>query len=153
MKVGLISDTHGKFRDEITEWFSDVDYILHIGDVGKPFILEKLAQIAPVKVVRGNVDRGAWAEGLPMTEVVQLDEVLIYMVHKPEDLDLDPSAADFQVVLMGHTHKPLIQYKDGVLYMNPGSFGPKRFSLPISLGYLEIKEGRITPSIRTLSDI
>ena len=153
MKIGVISDTHGKFRDEITEWFSDVDYILHIGDVGKPFILEKLARIAPVKVVRGNVDKGTWAERIPMTEAVQLDEAWIYMVHKPEDLDLDPVAAGFQVVLMGHTHKPLIQFKDSILYMNPGSFGPRRFSLPISLGYLEIEKGRITPSIRTLSDV
>ncbi|MEL6133631.1 MAG: metallophosphoesterase family protein [Bacteroidota bacterium] len=151
MKIGVISDTHGKFREEISEWFADVDQILHVGDVGKPFVLERLAQIAPVKVVRGNVDKGAWAEEIPMTEVMEIGGKYIYMVHKPEDLDLDPVAAGFQVVLLGHTHKPLIQYKEGVLYMNPGSFGPKRFNLTISIGYLELLEGQIRPSIRTLS--
>ncbi len=141
--IGVISDTHGLLRPEALEALRGVSLILHAGDVGKPEILTQLEEVAPVKVVRGNVDRGEWAQQLPMTEVAQVGGVFIYMLHILEDLDLDPVAAGFRVVIFGHSHKPSQEVKRGVLYLNPGSAGPRRFKLPVSLALLRIRGGEV----------
>ena len=137
--IGVISDTHGLLRPEVVGALQGVSLILHAGDVGKPEILDELSKIAPVKAVRGNVDRGVWAEQLPMTEVIEVGGVYLYMLHEIETLDLDPVAAGFQVVIFGHSHKPSREVKKGVLYLNPGSVGPRRFKLPITLALLRIE--------------
>ena len=137
--IGVISDTHGLLRPEVVGALQGVSLILHAGDVGKPEILDELSKIAPVKAVRGNVDRGVWAEQLPMTEVIEVGGVSFYMLHEIETLDLDPVAAGFQVVIFGHSHKPSREVKRGVLYLNPGSVGPRRFKLPITLALLRIE--------------
>jgi putative phosphoesterase len=113
--------------------------IIHAGDVGKPEVLDALREIAPVAAVRGNVDRGAWAQGLPVTEVAEVGEALIYVLHDLDELDLDPAAAGFHAVISGHSHKPAIHEKQGVLYLNPGSAGPRRFRLPVSIALLSIE--------------
>lgn len=141
--IGVISDTHGLLRPEVLEALQGVSLILHAGDVGKPEILDQLGEVAPVRAVRGNVDRGEWAQQLPMTEVVEVGGVYLYMLHILEDLDLDPAAAGFQMVIFGHSHKPSQEVKQGVLYLNPGSAGPKRFKLPVSLALLRIQNGEI----------
>ena len=137
--IGVISDTHGLLRPEAVEALRGVSLILHAGDVGKPEILTQLEEVAPVKVVRGNVDRGAWAQGLPMTEVVEVGGVFFYMLHILDDLDLDPAAAGFRVVVFGHSHKPSQEVKKGVLYLNPGSAGPRRFKLSVSLALVRVR--------------
>ncbi len=137
--VGVIADTHGLLRPEALEALRGVSFILHAGDVGKPEILGKLEEVAPVKAVRGNVDRGAWAQQLPVTEVVEVGGVFFYMLHSLEDLDLDPAAAGFQVVVFGHSHKPSVEEKKGVLYLNPGSAGPRRFKLPVALARVRVR--------------
>ena len=139
MRIGVISDTHGLLRPEAVQALQGADHLLHIGDVGKPEILDELRKIAPLDVVRGNVDRGSWADQLSVTEVVELGGHLIYMLHILEELDLDPAAADFRVVLFGHSHQPTSYEKEGVLYLNPGSAGPRRFSLPVSLAWLNVR--------------
>jgi putative phosphoesterase len=137
--LGIISDTHGLLRPAAIEALRGSDRILHAGDVGAPEILEALARIAPVSAVRGNVDAGSWAHGLPETEVVEIHGVSIYMLHDIARLDLKPEAAGFRVVLYGHSHRPKIEEKSGVLYLNPGSAGPRRFNLPVSVGRLRIE--------------
>lgn len=144
MKIGLISDTHGLMRPEALDALKGVERILHAGDVGTPEVLDALERIAPTTAVRGNVDRAAWADALPMTEWVECDGVVFYMIHILEDLDIDPGAAGVDVVLYGHSHKPAASERDGVLYLNPGSAGPRRFSLPISMAYAEVASGVIT---------
>lgn len=139
--LGVISDTHGLLRPEALDALRGSDRILHAGDVGAPTILETLAQIAPVTAVRGNVDTQAWARALPATEVVQVGGVLIYLLHDIATLDLKPEAAGFHVVIYGHSHRPRIEEKNGVLYFNPGSAGPRRFKLPVSIGKLLIDAG------------
>ena len=136
--VGIISDTHGLLRPEAMKALQGVEQIIHAGDVGKPEILDQLRAIAPVVAVRGNVDKGDWAHRLPMTEVVEFGEVLIYVLHDLNTLDLDPKAAQMDAVIYGHTHQPLIEWKRGVLYLNPGSAGPRRFDLPVSMALLRI---------------
>jgi uncharacterized protein len=143
MKIGVISDTHGLLRPEAVEALRGSDRILHAGDVGDPEILEALRQIAPVSAIRGNVDTGSWARGLPETEVVEIDEVSIYMLHDLNQLDLKPEAAGFRVVIYGHSHKPQMEQRNGVLYFNPGSAGPRRFRLPVSIGKLIIAAGTV----------
>jgi putative phosphoesterase len=113
--------------------------IIHAGDVGKPEVLHALREIAPVTAVRGNVDRGAWAQGLPITEVAEVGEALVYVLHDLNELDLDPAAAGFHAVISGHSHKPTIHEKQGVFYLNPGSAGPRRFRLPVSMALLSIE--------------
>ncbi len=140
MRLGIISDTHGLLRPEAINALRDVDHILHAGDVGKPEILDQLREIAPVTAIRGNVDKGEWAQVLPFTEVFDAEGTYLYMVHDREDLDLDPVAAGFQVVVFGHSHKPLTETRDGVLYLNPGSAGPFRFKLPVTLAYLDLTD-------------
>jgi len=149
--LGIISDTHGLLRAEAERALAGSELILHAGDVGSFEVLERLRRIAPVVAVRGNVDRGAWAEQLPQTEVVEFAGALLYLLHQPEHLDLDPAAAEFRAVVFGHTHRPLIEEQNGVLYVNPGSAGPRRFALPVSVAQLRISAGALCASITELS--
>ena len=148
--IGVISDTHGLLRPEAVEALRGVDRILHGGDVGAPEILKELEMIAPVTAVRGNVDSGTWARKLPFSEVIELDGVAIYMLHILENLDLKPEAAGFGVVVYGHSHVPKIEEKDGVLYFNPGSAGPRRFKLPVTVGKLVVEKGQVRGEILDL---
>src|SRR5579871_797316 len=132
MEIGVISDTHGLLRPEAVEALRGSQHIIHAGDVGDPVILERLTEIAPVTAVRGNVDKGAWARKLPESNVLEVEGVSIYVLHEIDRLDLKPEAAGFAAVIYGHSHVPKQEMKNGVLYFNPGSAGPKRFSLPIS---------------------
>ena len=138
-RIGLISDTHGLLRPEALAFLCGSDFIVHAGDIGDPGILEELSALAPVTVVRGNNDRGPWAEAIAETEVLRIGDIFIYVLHNLAELNLDPVAAGFQVVVSGHSHKPLAERRDGVLYVNPGSSGPRRFKLPIAVGELEVK--------------
>jgi putative phosphoesterase len=143
INIGVISDTHGLLRPEAVEALRGSDRILHAGDVGAPKILEELARVAPGTAIRGNVDTQPWARGLPANEVVDVAGVSIYMLHDLGQLDLKPEAAGFRVVVYGHSHKPKMEEKNGVLYFNPGSAGPRRFSLPVSVGRLIIAAGKV----------
>jgi putative phosphoesterase len=138
---GIVSDTHGLLRPEAVQALRGSDRILHAGDVGAREILEALARIAPVTAIRGNVDTGPWARALPETEVVEAGGVSLFMLHNLGQLDLKPEAAGFRAVIYGHSHQPRIEEKNGVLYFNPGSAGPRRFHLPISVGRLMIEAG------------
>jgi putative phosphoesterase len=144
-RVGLIADTHRLLRPEAVAFLRGSDFIVHAGDVGDVAVLEELANLAPVTVVRGNNDKGAWADSISQRAVLQVDDVRIYVLHDLAELDLDPVAAGFRVVVFGHSHRPLIETRDGVLYFNPGSAGPRRFKLPISVGELRISRGSVTP--------
>ena len=139
--IGVISDTHGLLRPEALAALRNSDRILHAGDVGNPEILERLRELAPVTAIRGNVDREPWANALPATEVIEVEGISIYMIHDLAQLDLKPEAAGFRIVIYGHSHQPKIEEKNGVLYFNPGSAGPRRFHLPVSIGALEIGAG------------
>jgi hypothetical protein len=130
--IGLISDTHGLLRPEAFEALEGCDSIIHAGDVGKPEIVEKLRAIAPVVAVRGNVDKGDWASQLPMTAVVEAESARIYVLHDIQQLDLDPAASGFGIVISGHSHQARRDQRSGVLYVNPGSAGPRRFRLPVT---------------------
>jgi uncharacterized protein len=138
MRVGVISDTHGLLRPEAEKSLCGMDLILHAGDVGNPQILERLKTIAPVFAVRGNVDTQAWARELPETTVVQTESASFYMLHNLRALDMRPEAAGFHAVISGHTHQAEQWERDGVLYLNPGSAGPKRFQLPVTLALLDL---------------
>ena len=144
LRVGLISDTHGLLRPEATAFLQGSDHIVHAGDICDPAILEALAAIAPVTAVRGNNDKGSWAVRLQETECLQVGEVLIYAIHDLSRLDIEPGAAGVRVVVSGHSHKPLVEERRGVLYVNPGSSGPRRFTLPISAGELFIEGGMVS---------
>jgi uncharacterized protein len=137
--IGVISDTHGLLRPEAIEALRGSAHIIHAGDVGSPEILEMLSAIAPVVAVRGNVDKGDWARQLPKTEVLELTGTSIYILHDLHRLDLKPKAAGFSVVVSGHSHVPNQEVRDGILYFNPGSAGPRRFKLPISIGRLIVE--------------
>ena len=139
--VRLISDTHGLLRPQAEAALEGANLILHAGDVGREGILSALNSIAPVAAVRGNVDAGDWAEALPPTQSVQVDGAQIYMIHDRADLIAHPPPPDCAVVVFGHSHKPLIETRDGVLYINPGSAGPRRFSLPTTIARLQIEDG------------
>ena len=136
--VGLISDTHGVLREEAVRALEGSDLIIHAGDVGKPEILDVLKGLAPLVAVRGNIDKGAWALALPVTAVAQAGPVAIYVLHDEHELDLDPAAAGFQIVVSGHSHQPRRRERSGVLYLNPGSAGPRRFKLPVTLARLDL---------------
>jgi uncharacterized protein len=138
MILGLISDTHGLLRPAALDALAGSGLIIHAGDVGKPEILEALQRVAPVVAVRGNVDKGAWASVLPETAVTEPDGVAIYVLHDIHELTIDPAAAGFQIVISGHSHNPVSVERDGVLYINPGAAGPRRFKLPISLARLDL---------------
>jgi len=137
-KIGLISDTHGLLRPEAIAALQGSELILHAGDVGRPEIVEELNKLAPTIAIRGNVDTAPWCSVLPATQLVELASANIYMLHNVGELDLNPAAAGIQIVLYGHSHQPTRSEKDGVLYLNPGSAGPRRFNLPISLARLDL---------------
>jgi len=147
MRVGLISDTHGLLRPEASAFLRGCDHIVHGGDVGDQKVLQELGAIAPTTAVRGNNDKGGWARGLSDTELVQLAEVFVYVIHDLAELDIEPRAAGVAVVVSGHSHKPVIQERNGVLYINPGSAGPRRFKLPITIGEMRITGKSVTPRI------
>ena len=148
--IGVISDTHGLVRPEAMEALAGVDMILHAGDIGNSAVLERLRQIAPVVAVRGNNDRGEWAESLPHSEVVEISTISIYMLHDLKEIDISP-AGTFQVVISGHSHKPAVEERRGVLYLNPGSAGPRRFKLPISLAHLTVEGNAVNAKLIELS--
>jgi uncharacterized protein len=149
-KVGLISDTHNLVRPEAKRALAGVDRILHAGDICGTEVLDELSEIAPVVAVRGNNDRGFWAESIQAAAAIEIGGVSIYVLHDLNELDLDLKAAGFRVVISGHSHRPLIRDKNGVLFVNPGSAGPRRFTLPVSLGFLEIFQGNVHAKLRTL---
>lgn len=142
-RVGVISDTHGVLRLDVLEALQGVDIIIHAGDVGRPEVLEQLGEVASVVAVKGNVDRAEWALGLRENEVVELGDVLIYVLHDLNRLDLDPAAAGFKGIIYGHSHRPSEEWREGVLYLNPGSAGPRRFVLPVSMAILEVRDGAL----------
>jgi uncharacterized protein len=141
LTLGVISDTHGLLRPEALQALRGSDHIIHAGDVGDPEILDRLREIAPVTAVRGNVDRGSWARALAKTEVLEAGGISVYVLHILAELDLKPDTADIAAVIYGHSHMPKQESRDGVLYFNPGSAGPRRFNLPVTVGRLTI-EGR-----------
>lgn len=149
-RVGVISDTHGLLRPEAVDVLRGSDTIVHAGDVGAAEVLSALGELAPVIAVRGNNDHGPWAEKLPLTESLEIGGASMYVIHDLHELDLDPRAAGYSVVISGHSHRPRSEQRDGVLYFNPGSAGPRRFRLPISLGIIIVEGARVTPEITTL---
>ena len=154
MKIGVISDTHGLLRPEIAPALAGVEQILHLGDVGKASILKDLEKIAPVTAIRGNVDRDGPCSKLPETEVALIEGQYIYMLHDLKTLHLDPAAARFAAVLSGHTHVPNFHRKKGVLYFNPGSCGPRRFELPVTVGLLTVNaNGELEAKIVPLAEV
>jgi uncharacterized protein len=136
--IGLVSDTHGLLRDEALEALRGSELIIHAGDVGKPEILTALRQLAPVVAVKGNIDKGTWTSELPSTAIVEAGPVIVYVLHNIDELDLDPAAAGFQIVVSGHSHRPSSATRSGVLYINPGSAGPRRFQLPVTVARLDL---------------
>ena len=151
MIVGVISDTHGLLRPQAVKALRGSQLIIHAGDVGRAEILEELAAMAPVHSVRGNVDKGAWAQALPLTDVVEAGGAQIYVLHNLKDLDLSPRAAGFAAVISGHSHQPEMEARDGVLYFNPGSAGPRRFRLPVTVGKLHIAKGKVRGEVVKLN--
>src|ERR1035441_8780308 len=141
--IGVISDTHGLLRPEAVGALQSTELIIHAGDVGKPEILGELRKIAPVVAVKGNVDKGSWAAALPMTEVVEIDEAMVYVLHDLHQLDLDTVVVEFSAVISGHSHEPSISRKNGLLFLNPGSAGPRRFNLPVNLALLRVMGGKL----------
>ena len=142
-RIGLISDTHGLLRPEAIAFLRGSAQIIHGGDIGNADVLDELASIAPVRAVRGNNDNGLWAAAIPETQALRVGGISIYVIHSIAELDIDPVAAGFQVVVSGHSHKPLVESRGGVLYVNPGSSGPRRFKLPIAVGELVIEGGSV----------
>lgn len=147
VQIGLISDTHGLLRPQALAALAGSDYIVHAGDIGDPAILEALSAIAPVTAVRGNNDQGPWAQKIPETELLRIGEFCLYAIHDIAELDLDPAAAGFQAVVAGHSHKPGQQLRDGVLHVNPGSAGPRRFKLPTSVARLQVSGAQVTAQL------
>ena len=146
-RIGLISDTHGLVRKEALAALDGCRHIIHAGDIDTPDVLEKLRQLAPVTVVRGNNDRGTWADSIPVLDIVEFGAVSIYVRHDQAELDIDPVAAGFRVMVFGHSHRPMVEIRDGVLFVNPGSAGPRRFKLPIAVGELLISGDRVDARI------
>lgn len=141
--IGVISDTHGLMRPEALDALRGSAMILHAGDVGRPEVLDALGAIAEVTAIRGNVDQGIWCASIPETEIVEIEGARIHMLHDRNALAIDPVAGKIDVVISGHSHQPSIEESDGVLYLNPGSAGPRRFSLPVTLALMEIEEGKV----------
>lgn len=150
--IGVISDTHGLLRLEAMRALRGSEHIIHAGDLGAAEILEKLSTIAPVTAIRGNVDKAGWARRLAKNEVVELAGISIYVLHDLAQLDLKPEAAGFKVVISGHSHIPKQQTRGGVLYFNPGSAGPRRFKLPVTVGKLILEGGHVRGEIIRISD-
>jgi len=153
MIIGVISDTHGLLRPEAIEALHGSEHIIHAGDIGASEIIPALEKIAPVSAIKGNIDRQPWTNKFPETEVVELAGVHIYLIHDLKALDLNPRAAGFVAVISGHSHQPKQEIKDGVLYFNPGSAGPRRFRLPVTIGRLEIVAGKIIGKIVDLENL
>jgi putative phosphoesterase len=143
MRIGLISDTHGLLRPEALDFLAGSDHIVHGGDIGNPEILERLAAIAPLTVVRGNNDTAAWAKPIPVTARLEIGGIAIFAIHDIKELEIDPRAAGVRVVVSGHSHRPASAERGGVLYVNPGSAGRRRFSLPIAAAELLIEDGKV----------
>lgn len=150
IRIGLISDTHGLLRPEARVALAGVDRIIHAGDICDADVLEQLDRIAPLIAVRGNNDRGAWANALRDRETLDIGNVRILVLHDLHDLAIDPRTAGIDVVITGHSHRPSIRREGGVLYVNPGSAGPRRFRLPISIGFLHIADGVAQAQLQTL---
>jgi len=150
--IGVISDTHGLLRPEAIEALRGSEHIIHAGDVGAPEVLDQLHAIAPVTTVRGNIDKAAWARKLQDSEIVEIGGVSIYVLHDLAQLDLKPQAAGFHVVIFGHSHRPMQETRGGVLYFNPGSAGPRRFKLPVSVGRLIVERGEVRGEIIRICD-
>ena len=148
--VGVISDTHGLVRPEALEALAGSELIIHAGDVGGPEVLEELGRLAPVVAVRGNNDRGAWAEALAEYEAVEVNKAFVYVLHDLKELDIAPAPAGFRVVVSGHSHKPLAEERRGVLYLNPGSAGPRRFKLPVTVARLKLHGANASAEIINL---
>lgn len=148
--VGVVADTHGLLRPEALEALQGSDVIVHAGDVGRPEILDALREVAPVHAVRGNVDRGGWAQALPATEVVQVGDAFLYVLHDVGELDVDPVAAGFHAVIFGHSHRPGTEARNGVLFLNPGSAGPRRFKLPVTVAKIAVRGTLLAPVLVTL---
>ena len=151
MRIGIISDTHGLLRPEVTERLAGANYIIHAGDIGRPEVISELRKIAPTTAIRGNTDRGEWAAEYPHTALVGLGGRSLYVLHNLQELSLDPAAAGIDVVESGHSHQPKIEAGGGVVYLNPGSDGPPRFSLPIALATLELTGDAIRPCIHEVA--
>jgi putative phosphoesterase len=141
MKIGLISDTHGLVRPEALRALAGVERIIHAGDVGGPKVIDALRDIAPVDVVRGNNDKDPWGAKLPSWLALEFEGVRVHVLHDLKEIDVDPAATGFRVVVAGHSHKPVVTERDGVLFVNPGSAGQRRFSLPVTIGYLTVSAG------------
>jgi hypothetical protein len=150
LEIGLISDTHGLLRPQAVDALAGVQRIIHAGDIGSPEILEQLSSIAPVDAVRGNNDKGAWAAAIPIYQALEFGGVSLYVLHDVKEMDIDPEAAGFKVVISGHSHQPRIAERDGIQYVNPGSAGPRRFSLPVTIAYLELAAGRARARIHPI---
>ena len=145
--IGVISDTHGLMRPEAVSALQGSDLIVHAGDVGKPQVLETLRRIAPVVAVRGNIDRDEWATSLPAREAVEIGGIRLYVLHDLEELDFDPAATGFSAIISGHSHQPSIERRGRVLFLNPGSAGPRRFRLPVTVARLYVREGSLDAQI------
>lgn len=150
-RVGLISDTHGLLRPEAKTFLRGCDFIVHGGDIGSPNILKELSELAPVLAVRGNNDKEKWADKLSQDELLQLGDIFIYVIHDLTELKIDPLAAGVRVVVSGHSHVPGVSESDGVIFVNPGSSGPRRFKLPISIGELLVKGNSVSAHIHKLA--
>jgi putative phosphoesterase len=150
VRVGLISDTHGVLRPQAIEALRGSDRIVHAGDIGHPDVIEKLAMLAPVTAVRGNNDISPWAMQVPVTQILRAGEARIYVIHDLAQLPVDPAAAGFHAVISGHSHRPLISERNGVLFVNPGSAGPRRFNLPVSVAELVVSGVRVRARLVTL---
>ena len=149
--VGVISDTHGLVRVEALHALAGSDFIIHAGDIGNMAVLERLRELAPVTAVRGNNDTGSWAHDIPATNILEVGTTRLYVLHSVDDLDLDPRIAGFDVVVSGHSHRPQISTHDGVVFVNPGSAGPRRFKLPITVARLTVDGDGVRPDIIELS--
>ena len=145
--VGVISDTHGLIRPEAIAALVGAERIIHAGDIGRPAVLEALATVAPVVAVRGNNDQGAWAAAIPETAVVEVDDLRLYVLHDVKTLDFDPATAGFSGVICGHSHRPRLEQQAGVWFINPGSAGPRRFTLPVTVARLYVQAGRLTAEL------
>jgi uncharacterized protein len=145
--IGLISDTHGLVRAEAVEALQGVDLVIHAGDIGKPEVLDALKAIGPLVAIKGNNDIGAWAKPLPDTRLVQTADTRLFVIHNVKELDCDPATKGYDVIISGHSHKPSIVTRDGVLFVNPGSAGPRRFKLPVAVGKLFIQNQKINAEL------
>ena len=145
--IGVISDTHGLLRPEAVAALEGADLIIHAGDVGTPQVLDGLRKLAPTFVVRGNIDKAHWAEALPATAAVEVGGLLFYVLHDISELDLDPAAVGYAAVVYGHSHQPSIDMREGVLFLNPGSAGPRRFRLPVSIARVSVSGQQLRPEI------